>query len=146
MVVASLFMGSWKELKRTSGVFITATLVLFRGQYYKPLEGFFRCLTPVTWHLNQCLPSISSTLYARIFHTNFVWAPLSTYMQLRKATETTFLWKLRAYNVDEIGSSTMLTQFLFFIFLSEIVHLFSYQQFDYVFNFLSCYSKKKKWV
>ncbi len=46
--------------------------------------------------------SISSTLNARIFCMNVVSAAFSSYMYVDKAAETTFVRKMRAYNIGEI--------------------------------------------
>jgi len=36
--------------------------------------------------------------------TNVVSAAFTTYMQLEKAAETTFIWKICTFNVDEIDT------------------------------------------
>jgi len=46
--------------------------------------------------------SISSTLNAQIFCTNVVLAAFSSYMYVVKAAETTFVWKIRTFDIDEI--------------------------------------------
>jgi len=43
--------------------------------------------------MKQDLPSISSTLNARVFHTNVISAAFSSYMYIEKAAETNFFTK-----------------------------------------------------
>jgi len=50
------------------------------------------------------LVSISSTFYEQLFCTNVVSAAFSTYMLLEKAVKMAFVWKTRAFNVDEIDT------------------------------------------
>jgi hypothetical protein len=50
------------------------------------------------------LVSISSTFLLQIFCTNVVSAAFTMYMQLEKAAETTFVWKICSKNVDEIDT------------------------------------------
>ncbi len=41
-------------------------------------------------------------LYARDFHMNVISAAFPSYMYIEKAAKMMFVWKMRAYDVDEI--------------------------------------------
>ncbi len=56
--------------------------------------------------LTKLTPAVN---FINILHTNFSYkydisAAFPNYMYVEKAAEMTFLWKMRAYNVDEIDT------------------------------------------